>query len=662
MHAARLIPPLLLVGAATASDGPSLDLALDSIEHPLFSAHGVRARLAKPGGGSAVVEMRELRIGDQRFRDVKLHCSNLRWSAAGVDCMQGRLASAGATPLRGSLHFSYKPTAFDLQFEPATGERWTLRSRGNTARRTVEAVLTKARVERLRPFVPVLAQFGVEAQVSGRATLSLSPRGTAMDATLDIAQGKFADSTGIHAGERLALQARLQVTESGPRWRWNAALEWRAGEVYWQPWYWGDRPLQAKAHGSIDAAQLHIAQAEIDAAGIGTVTATATLLRPELMLREASFETRPIDLERAAPVLIAPMLEQAGMPKLAASGTLSATGRIESGELRELDLRLGDVSLAEPGGRYGVRGVSGALPWRADAATTGNVRVAAANLGRLPLGSFTLQPELNGLTLNLPRVQIPVLDGALVLDDIEAAKTPQGWRGRMGGALHPVSMARLTETLALPRMSGVVSASIPRITHDRSTLKLDGALVIQLFDGFVSATNLRIVEPFGRVPRLQMDAEMRHIDLGQLTEAFSFGTITGFIDGDIKGLEMANWRPQRFDAAIASSPGRYSKRISQRAVQNITALGGAGAAAAIQRSVLRIFDEFGYDRLGLTCVLRDGVCSMGGVEETAQGYVIVKGGGVPAINVIGYNRRVDWEELLSRLQRVTASQARPIIR
>jgi hypothetical protein len=88
-------------------------------------------------------------------------------------------------------------------------------------------------------------------------------------------------------------------------------------------------------------------------------------------------------------------------------------------------------------------------------------------------------------------------------------------------------------------------------------------------------------------------------------------------------------------------------------VQNISALGGAGAAAAIQRSFLGFFETFGYSALGWSCKLEFGVCEMGGIENVPQGYLIVKGGGIPAVTVLGYNRRVGWRELLSRLKRVT---------
>jgi hypothetical protein len=130
----------------------------------------------------------------------------------------------------------------------------------------------------------------------------------------------------------------------------------------------------------------------------------------------------------------------------------------------------------------------------------------------------------------------------------------------------------------------------------------------------------------------------------------------------LDGLELANWRAVKFDARVGSSPGSYSKRISQRAVENIAALGGGSAAVAIQRTALRFFDEFGYSRIGWRCKLRNGVCEMSGLESRGDGYVIVEGGGVPAITVMGYNQAVDWEELISRLARVTREGSTPLIK
>src|SRR3546814_9085961 len=98
-------------------------------------------------------------------------------------------------------------------------------------------------------------------------------------------------------------------------------------------------------------------------------------------------------------------------------------------------------------------------------------------------------------------------------------------------------------------------------------------------------------DPLGIGPRMSADMQMRNLDLGALTRTFSFGNIEGKLDGDVNNLQLVNWQPTHFDDEVRDRPGRYPSKISQRAVENISALGGAGAAAAIKRSYLRFYNE-----------------------------------------------------------------------
>ena len=56
---------------------------------------------------------------------------------------------------------------------------------------------------------------------------------------------------------------------------------------------------------------------------------------------------------------------------------------------------------------------------------------------------------------------------------------------------------------------------------------------------------------------------------------------------------------------------------------------------------------------------------MAGVEPDQPredgGFVIVEGRGIPALDVVGYNRRVDWQVLLGRLSRVTGAGAPAVV-
>jgi hypothetical protein len=118
--------------------------------------------------------------------------------------------------------------------------------------------------------------------------------------------------------------------------------------------------------------------------------------------------------------------------------------------------------------------------------------------------------------------------------------------------------------------------------------------------------------------------------------------------------------PEAFDASFFTPPGDRSRhRISQRAVTNLSSIGGGSSgsvAAALQGGFLRFFDEFRYDRLGLSCRLANDVCVMGGVLPAPGGYYIVKGAGLPRINVIGSQNRVAWTTLVRQLGSIMESE------
>ena len=119
------------------------------------------------------------------------------------------------------------------------------------------------------------------------------------------------------------------------------------------------------------------------------------------------------------------------------------------------------------------------------------------------------------------------------------------------------------------------------------------------------------------------------------------------------------WRPVAFQAELHTASGG---RISQRAVNNLTSVGGGSLAGGLQGALLRLFSTFPYKRIGLSCTLVNDVCIMGGIAPAdGGGYTLVEGDGLPYIHIIGHQTRVDWATLVSRVQAATAGQ-RPVIR
>ena len=137
---------------------------------------------------------------------------------------------------------------------------------------------------------------------------------------------------------------------------------------------------------------------------------------------------------------------------------------------------------------------------------------------------------------------------------------------------------------------------------------------------------------------------------------------TPLVAGEVLPTIASRCQPVRFDAKFATPGGDRSKRrISQRAVQNISSIGGAGAGAAIQASFLRFFETFGYRRIALSCKLVAGVCEMGGLDRGEGGFTLIEGGGLPSLTVVGYNRFVGWQEMLDRIRSVIDGNTRMIV-
>jgi len=189
---------------------------------------------------------------------------------------------------------------------------------------------------------------------------------------------------------------------------------------------------------------------------------------------------------------------------------------------------------------------------------------------------------------------------------------------------------------------------------------LDGKLEATVFDGRVAVSDLSLTDPLGKFPRMHATIGIANLDLAMVTRTFEFGMITGRLSGHVSDLETFGWMPEAFDAFLFTPPDDRSKhRISQRAVTNLSSIGGGSGgsvAAALQGGFLKFFDDFGYKRLGLSCRLANDICLMGGVEKAGSGYYIVKGAGLPRIDVIGSQTRVAWTTLVRQLGAVMESE------
>jgi len=344
-----------------------------------------------------------------------------------------------------------------------------------------------------------------------------------------------------------------------------------------------------------------------------------------------------------------------GFRDIAAEGAAQGQMSVVDGKLARVSVAANGVSLSMANGRFGIEKLDGVVDYSvAGDSADSSLAWESVSYYTLGIGAASSRFFVGGGQLQmLESLFLPVLDGGLQIDElvVDHLGTPQismDFRGE----LKPMALDRITRALDWPELQGTLGGSIPQVHLRNQVVEVGGALVIEVLGGQVTMNQLKLERIFGVLPTLSADVQIADVDLEQMTGAFSFGKIEGVLEGEVGGLRLLDWRPVAFDLDLRTQRNSgVRQRISQRAADNLSSIGGG--VAALGSTVLRIFDDFGYQQLGLSCVLRNNTCIMGGVGDTGSGYYLVRGSGIPRIDIKGFSRRVDWPQLVRRLTPAT---------
>ncbi|MCB1866860.1 MAG: hypothetical protein KDG50_15695 [Chromatiales bacterium] len=653
------------------------------IQIPLSEADGVRVVNAAAelvlgaGGGIGLVlsaEQVELAPPLPAIRGLTLDCRNLRMSEARIECAAARLrlehdwiaapdARVDLVLVRasGELQLRVRGLRFadgtvDLSVETEADGRWSaIAELGGVSLRGVDAIAAAV----------LGAPTGFSAgSVSGK--ISLAGRGATMERlapTLEFDGVAWAAADAANACERVSGRVSATVRNGSD----DASMPWSidafdlrldSADVLAGDWFVTAPPSGLKLTARGTAGSERLALRELMLASPGLFSAHATGLRagiaPEPHLENAQVEIELNDLagvfsQFVKDNLSGPVWEAArvaGRAKVHARWQDALVGLQWQTELPELALSAGRVD---------ARGLHSTGRWRADAPGEASVGWDSATLfGDIPVGASVarLDVQPRGVSLAEP-LEIPLIDGALHIDRLRATRPTAGADLDLSfdGFLKPVSLERLSTAFGWPPLRGVVSGMIPGVELSAGNLRLDGQLLVRAFDGSLRISRLEANGLFGEYPIVSADVDLQPLDLEALTGAFEVGRITGRLGGHIRGLVLENWQPRAFEMLLATpADDRSRRRISQRAVDQFTELGGSGVAGALSRSYLRFFEDFGYSRLGLEGRLEGSVFEIRGVEPAEHGgYYLVKGSGLPRVDVIGFNQRVDWAAFLANL-------------
>lgn len=605
----------------------------------------------------------------QRIGPLSIRCPALMLSEPRFACrdasVDARLPVLGALGLRVSAQLDSDTGQFAFSGSDATvaGGRVSFRGRGDDSGWDItsqgEGWTLPALRQLVAPWLAIPESVTLGGRVSARVRASLRAA-TQLDAEVQLSGFELSNAEGTIVAEQAEARAGISMTVGADSSALELRLSSSAGQALVGPVLLDLRanPLELTAHGRLRSDTLEIEAFQLEQAGLLRAHGAVTLRRgaqPEIA--RARLDVEELRFPAAYTSFLQIALAATEFGALRSSGHARGSLTVEDSSITGVDLELHDLDLADTRGKFFVADVNGAIHWIAD----GSAAVEPSHLGWSGGGAYGLSggaAEIGftthgrGFALLRP-ARLPVFDGAVAISALAVREfgLPEA-EFDFDAQIEPIGMPHLSRAFGWPELSGQLSGRIPALEYRRGVLTVGGDIVARVFDGTITGSNFRLQDPLGPWPRLYADVRAHSLDLGLITQTFPIGTITGRLEGHLLGLELFAWSPVAFDALLRTPPGdRTSHRISARAVGNLANIGGGGGSVmqALQSGALRFFDEYRYAAIGIRCRLRDDVCLMGGIEPAGVGYYIVKGRGLPRIDIVGNTGRVNWRQLVSQV-------------
>jgi hypothetical protein len=669
-------------------------LTLERIDGEGWSANGITMEIdmqAEPIKARAHINRLEwLSLGKQParvFRNVSIECAQLKLQTSIIECndarINGAFPSLGEQSASGRLRFNRETKALWLELSGVKVGGGVAKISGDWRKGawSAQLQLQHGKVEALHALAKTWLPDVPAVDISGELDVDVRLQGRAANVTqivwrINARKLIAGNSAGTLATDQLTFESQGSVdmgsfntnSSSQKVWRFKASLSSAGGQAYAEPIFlnFQDHPIQLSAEGEWRIADKQIALQKFVIAHAKALAASghATLaLGDSLQIQQLHVDIGKAELPGVYTAYLQPFLLDSALGSLTTRGSVSGTADIVANAPTALALDLTAVSAEDTQRRWSVNNLSGAVRWQKqqrDNASRSMLQWQRAQVWGIDIGAadihFVTEDRHFAMT---EAAHIPVLDGSMQIAtlEIQNAGLPQ-MALQLDATLQPIGMPRLSKAFGWPTFGGRFGGRLTNLQLRDGTLTLGTALQAEVFDGRVTIADLRLERALSNWPRLSANIDIDNVDLEQVTTAFSFGGMTGRLSGKVNGLRMFNWMPVAFDAQLYTPrTDRSRHRISQRAVQSIGKLGGSGAGigAALSSGFMRFFDEFNYDRVGIGCRLENDVCFMNGVEPAPNGYYLVKGRGVPRIDVIGNSERVDWPRLVAQLKAATTS-------
>ncbi|MCK5830474.1 MAG: C4-dicarboxylate ABC transporter [Methylococcales bacterium] len=598
-------------------------------------------------------------------------CLSFSWQSNKVVCQKGKARVKSSIIASSSFKFSFfiseKKSQFTLSGLPLAKGKLSLTVLEKNGHWLVSA---KSKNIELQQFASLLKKKKpiIDEGTSGivDADIKLTGTNNGLDTLLIhsiVNKLSFQAEKGHIATELLGFDFDLQAIKKNGEWNWKHTGFVRQGEVYIEPIYIEikeEERVTVQVEGLLRKKnEIVLQKANITIPDISDINIEGIIkIRPFFDISKAKIQAKIKNLNYFSTHYFSALAEQTVLEGINLKGQLDLNVEVSDSAIRLVSSKLSNFTLFDLDQRIEIINSSGEINWSDDSRfdSPSNIQWDKLNIRAIPFDTGNISLLLSGKTIKLLQsTDIPVLDGLFSIIQFN-------WQHNIDdeptvyfeGGIKNISLERLTQVLDWTPLTGNISGYIPGVQYKNKVLKVNGELKVDVFDGTIGIDKLALSGLLTDIPRLYLDIKLDNLDLHAITQQFEMGGVEGRLSGYVNNLFLENWEPVTFYAWFGTPKNDDSRhRISQKAVENIASIGGGGAADIISKGFLRFFDTFRYDRLGFGCYLYQGVCQLMGVEATKQGYYIIKGGGLPRIDVIGYNPRVDWKVLIQRLSRIS---------
>lgn len=657
-----------------AAAGITVITTVDDIVGEDWRVDGIALSLVSERAQVIAVELTvdrfQLPAGQGELHEVTLSCTPIIIDDQGWRCEAGKLVAAktpwaaqetgwsGAWRTDGSLQLHIPGLrlargALDLT---VTSDEKGWRA-GLDAHRLVASSLA-----RISDAVKLPRDWGVKGRVSGHVSAyGGAARRTDIDADLVLDGLNYASPDGSQAAENILTKIEAHAHSVGTSWQFTSKFRWPKGALYSDPVFIdaSETALMIDTKGRYQPVgkRLQLNSWTVELLDTLKVSGTGEIDTAAWSVRDLTVAAHSDDASRLYTLMAQPFLIGTPADDMQVKGRVGFVLHFDTGGIEQAGLQLNGIVLDDRQGRFALRRTDGSVAWdRSASAPVSRLTTQGVELLHIRSGAFAVKFRFGADRIDLVEpVVIPVLGGQVTLDSfamtgaLVAGDVPQ-WTAN--ASVRAVSLDQLTRQLDWQPFSGNLSGTLDRMHYRDQIFSIGGGLRVNAFGGTIAVDGLRIADPLGNVPILYADASLRGLDLDAVTKTFSFGRIQGRLDADLDDLKLAAWQPSAFDLHLYTPPDDDSRhRISQRAVQNLTEL-GSGLPGGLSAAFLSLFEDFSYDTIDLKIALRGNTATIDGLARPDGGYYLVRGSGLPRIDVIGRTRSVAWKDLLERLRQI----------